>query len=209
MSSSRKKSSDHPSRTSRAPKATVYRATELQHTTRSACATPILKQWRHKTNTWPFSQHKLWLDISALPLHQLQEDRRVKNSIINGRSKSSGGPVVKVKQTSSKTNHCHSERIVTVGTLPSRMGSNTLVSYLRQHKKEHQITTESDNLLKLRTLARNPSNSSGTYRVGPLQLKRHHILPEVDCPNPPPDLRAVYHITNYYATNCSYKKNYK
>ncbi len=40
---------------------------------------PIVKQTRHKTSTWPSLQHKLWLYISNFPLHQLRENKRMRN----------------------------------------------------------------------------------------------------------------------------------
>lgn len=145
---------------------------------------PVLKQTRHKTSTWPSLQYKLWLDISNFPLHQLREDKRMRNEGKDIQRQRGGRPLTVMWSSYSNSNVDHTDRAATASILPSRIGPNTLVSYLRQ--REAGDGSE-DKLLKLRTLVRNPSRE-GSCRLRALQLKKPPALSDVTPPTSPPTL---------------------
>ncbi len=144
---------------------------------------PIVKQTRHKTSTWPSLQHKLWLDISNFPLHQLRENKLMRNEGKDIQRLRGGRPLtVMCSSYTSTVDHTH--RATIASTLPSRIGPNTLVSYLRQRDIDDN---PEDKLLKLKTLVRNPSRE-GSSRLRPLQLKKPPVLSDVTPPASPPAL---------------------
>ena len=188
-----------------------------RHETDHTSGSPRLKKRRDKTSTWPSVQHKLWLDISSLPLHQLREDERLRtesrDSQIQSRLPSAGSPFKVLWSSTVSTADPPPGQLAS--TLPSRLGYNTLDSYLRQrgrvrhHTENNQLMglktlashhTENQ-LLGLRTLARNPSRAgSCQVRARPSQNLTKAVQTNTVPPNSSrQDLSSVYRIKQYIA----------
>ena len=172
---------------------------EIEHTSGS----PGMKKRRDKTSTWPSVQHKLWLDISSLPLHQLREDKRLRTESRDGqlqsRLPSAGSPFKVLWSSTVRTVDPLPGQLAS--TLPSRLGlHNTLDSYLRQRGRVRHHT-ENHQLLGLRTLARNPSRvGSCQARARPsLNTKKTVQANAAPLHSAQQDLSSVYHIKQYIA----------
>ena len=172
------------------------------HETEPTSGSPRLKKRRDKTSTWPSVQHKLWLDISSLPLHQLREDERLRTesrgSQIQSQLPSAGSPFKVLWSSTVSTADPSPGQLAS--TLPSRLGYNTLDSYLRQRGRVRHHA-ENNQLLGLRTLARNPSRAgSCQVRTRPSQNLTKAVQTNAVPPNSSrQDLSSVYRIKQYIA----------
>ena len=213
---------------------------------------------RCRTNSWPTLRHKLWLDITDMPIHELQQDKTInpfssRPASRNVSKSSSGvrnnhgdssihvGVLDQWRMSDSYTHHgVDKHRPGTVrmrwrdinpststlcdrpGTdrsafrLPSRMGPNTLESFLHHSTLKDTNTqplspldhTDSNSLLNLRTLSRNPVVHINSAVTGGKTKNRfhnqpngHYWLSDTSPPSSPPSMNSVYHITNYVHTS--------
>lgn len=176
-----------PSRVRKAPE-TARELDRKVDTINQDTQNTVVKQARHRTSTWPSLQYKLWLGISDLPLHYLQDDKRIKTA---PRDSQRGHPLTVMWSSSRAVNR--PERAVTASTLPSRVGPNTLVSFVHQRNDKKDPP---DQMLQLKTLARNPS-TTGRCRLHPLKPKKQLIPLNVTHPHPPSFLHTAYHVIHY------------
>ena len=216
--------------------------------------TRVTSSRKHRTNSWPTLRHRLWLDITDMPIHNLQQDNRLptrsasrnvsrtitnENSVHVGvldqwrvresyshhgadkqRSKQRPGTVrMRWKDINPSTSTMSdrpspADRPDSVAfRLPSRMGPNTLESFLHYSTHKDINTrplshhTDTNRLLNLKTLSRNPMVHRRTDSAT-TEGKRFHKQPDVHYwlsdtspPISPPSMSTVYHITNYVHTS--------
>ena len=197
---------------------------------------PKSPRQRKRTVTWPSIQYKLWLEASSLPYGGLQErvpcetrpPRRKDDRTTQKPGQRSGAQRPASREHDSnlqavrRETPCDSGREesqrVGLTQLPSRMGQNSLESYLKNYQANGKFGSQKSvftvnpltyrpvsglhcQLLELRTHVRCPTHQHlaavAQYPNRKLQQDVHPSLSDTSPPPSPPSLNRAYKVTTY------------